>query len=229
MAEMTTRQRPVRGAALLALLLFAGAAQAAGGHHAVDDAEILEPGACKVDGWISRAKGGERLLHLGNGCRVGPVELEFAGEYARDGSNSQTGYGLQAKWAAEWLPGLRVGAALGASSQARARPRYQGAALVGLLTWAADENLALHLNLGRDFVHRGRDETRGGVAAEWTVRPGWSLLAERYREEASHFVRGGVRWLASESVTVDLSRAHRLAGEAPSSWTLGLSWQFDRP
>jgi hypothetical protein len=32
----------------------------------------------------------------------------------------------------------------------------------------------------------------------------------------------------SEGVTLDLSRAHRLSGEAPSNWTLGLSWEFDR-
>jgi hypothetical protein len=37
------------------------------------------------------------------------------------------------------------------------RPRYQGGALSGLLSWTQDD-LALHLNLGRDFVHGGADQ-----------------------------------------------------------------------
>ena len=62
----------------LALSLFSLAMQAhaAGGHHAVDDAALLDVGKCKVEGWLERETGGTRTLaHAGAGCRVGPVEL----------------------------------------------------------------------------------------------------------------------------------------------------------
>jgi len=37
---------------------------------------MLDVGKCKLVGWAERETGGARsLYHLGNGCRVGPVEL----------------------------------------------------------------------------------------------------------------------------------------------------------
>ena len=51
-------------------------AHAAGGHHAVDDAAILEPGECQVETWADRERGGDRtLVHVGPACRIGPLEI----------------------------------------------------------------------------------------------------------------------------------------------------------
>lgn len=214
---------------LLCMLLAAGQAFAAGGHHAVDDAAILEPGQCELESWLARARGGERLLHAGAGCRVGPVELGLATEHARQSGNpSQAGWGLEVKWATEVKEGLGVGLALAPVWQAHLRPRYQGVALVGLLTWNARDDLALHANVGRDFVHRGADDDRYGASVEWTPRKGWTLLGERYREAATHFVRAGVRWAGGEHWSLDFSRAHRLHGPSPSAWTLGATWLLAR-
>lgn len=218
----------IQGALILGALLLASPAFAAGGHHAVDDAAILETGQCELESWFSRARGGERLLHAGAGCRVGPLELGVAGEYARQSGTSQTAWGLQAKWATEIADKLSVGVALSPAWAAHVRPRYQGATLAALLTWNASETVALHANLGRDFVHGGADENRYGVAAEWMPVKGWSLVAERYRESQSHFVRAGVRWLGGEDWSVDLSRAQRLTGPGTSNWTLGGTWLLDR-
>lgn len=135
---------------------------------------------------------------------------------------------MQAKWAREWLPGLSAGWSLSTGWQVHARPRYQGVNLAGLLTWALRDDLALHLNIGRDFAHRAADQNRSGISLEWAPRPGWSLIGERYLEDRTHFARAGLRWTASDAWTVDLSRAHRLRGPGQSAWTLGASWQFDR-
>lgn len=212
---------------LLAGMASAPAAWAAGGHHAVDDAAILEEGKCKVEPWFTKAHGGERLLHLGAGCRVGPVELNGAVDHARDGA-SQTGYGLQAKWASELAPGFGAGLSLAASSLTHVRPRYQGSTLTALFTWAAREDLAFHLNVGRDFLHRADDQNRSGVAAEWAPAAGWSLVAERFLADHTHYARAGVRWALTEGWSVDLSRAQRLRGPGESNWTLGAIWQFPR-
>lgn len=109
------------------LALAAGAAGAAGGHHDVDDAAILPPGACEQESWFGRADGGRQRLHAGLNCRAGPVELGVAGEHRRKGGlPAETFWGLEAKWARELAGGLAVGLALQpapASSWPRAGPR----------------------------------------------------------------------------------------------------------
>lgn len=223
---MTTMKRRWQACALLLALAGSSSAFAAGGHHAVDDAAILEPGECELEGWGSRATGGERLLHAGGNCRVGPIELGASGEYARFQGESATGWGLEAKWAGEVATGVSLGVSVVPAWQARVSPRYQGTLVNGLATWTPAADWAFHANFGRAFVREGDNENRYGVAAEWTVRPGWTLMTERYREESTHFVRAGVRWEAGKFWSVDLSRAQRLAGEAPSNWTVGLTLGF---
>lgn len=206
-----------------------GLAAGAGGHHAVDEAEIAEPGQCGLESWAERSSGSGRLLHLGLECRVGPVELAAATEPQRQDGASTSEHALQVKWAREFAPGLRAGVSAGPKWQAHARPRFQGTQAAALLTWSAREDLRLHANLGRDFVHRGGDEPRHGVAVDWTPGGGaWQLAAERYREEGGHFARVGLRWTAAPHWTVDVSRAQHLRGAGASSWTLGLQRAFDR-
>src|SRR6478609_12199435 len=93
------------------LCLAAGAepALAAGGHHGVDDAAILEPGQCELESWFARANGGEKLVHAGTVCRVGPVELGFSGDYARLNNGSETGWSVPVKWAASVADGFSLG------------------------------------------------------------------------------------------------------------------------
>jgi len=219
--------KKLRAALVLAGALAGGAALAAGGHHAVDDAQILKRGDCEAEGWFTRAHGGERLVHSGVQCRVGPVELGVAGEYARAQGQSATGWGLEVKWAREVADGISLGVAVAPAWQARVRPRYQGVGVTGLATWTPSDDWAFHANLGREFAHRGDSQNRYGVAAEWTPRPGWTLLAERYRAEATHLLRAGVRWEAGRNWTIDFSRAQRLSGAAPSHWTVGLTIDLD--
>jgi len=209
--------------------LAATGALAAGSHFAVDDADILDPGACKLESWYERSSAPGRLLHLGAGCRVGPLELAAATEPQRQAGASFADHSLQAKWATELAPKWKAGLLVQPEWQSHARPRYQRTAAVALLSWDALDNLRLHANLGRDFVHRGADQGRGGVNAEWAPTGGnWKLIAERYREEGGHFARAGLRWSPSEAWKVDLSRAVVLRGPGDSSWTLGLTREFDR-
>lgn len=223
-----TRLNQLARTLALSLGLVTGAAFAAGGHHSLDDAAILEPDTCEAEGWLTRSRGGQRLLHAGGACRVGPVELGASAEYARERGASETAYALQAKWATELTPGFSAGISLSPGWQARVRPRYQATTLVALATWEPRENVALHLNAGRDFVHAGGDENRAGVSVEWSPRERWSLTAERYVEQQAHFVRAGLRWAATEDWTFDASRAHRLHGPGDSSWTIGVTRRIGR-
>ncbi len=223
----TRRRAARRQLAAVATLAAAGAAWGAGGHHAVDDAAILDEGVCKVESWLSRGSG-VRLLHLGTGCRVGPVELAAGAEHARGNGGGATGYGLQAKWATELAGGVSVGVLVAPGWQARARPRYQGSTVLALATWTWRDDLSLHFNAGRDVLHRAGDGSRYGVAAEWSPLAGWSLVAERFHAGQGHFVRAGARRSLRDGWSVDLSRAQRLSGTGASDWTAGVTWEFPR-
>ena len=207
----------------------AGGTCAAGGHHAVDDASILDVGRCEAESWLDRGRDATRLLHAGAACRVGPVELGVAGDYVRPREDSsQAAYQLQVKWAREVAPGWSLGLSAGAASQAHLRPRYQGTTLAALASWSASDTIGVHLNIGRDLVHQARDESRAGASIDWSFREGWQVSAERYRQAGGHLVRAGLRWEPAADWTVDLGRAHLLRGEGVSSWTLGLKREFGR-
>ena len=213
-------------------LAFAGAAgvvatpaRAAGGHHGVDDARILARGECSQETWFTRGAG-ERLLHAGANCRIGPVELGLAGEHTRAGEAAPTRWFPEVKWAREVADGFSVGVDLQPVLQANARPRHAGTIAYAIATWAPRDDLAFHADYGRNFVRGGPGEPIAGAAAEWTASKAWSFVAERYREQSTHFTRLGVRWAGGRQWTLDLGRAQRLAGPAPSSWTLGLNLDF---
>lgn len=219
--------KTMRIAALAGLgLLAAGAATAAGGHHGVDDAGILEARACEHETWFSRAPGRERLLHTGLNCGVGWVEVGVAGEHVRRPGNSDTAWSLEVKWAREIAEGFSVGVSVQPAWQAHLRPRHTGRVVNALATWSPRPDLALHFNLGRDFVRRADNLPRGGIGVDWTAAPGWTLTAERYLEEDTHALRAGVRWEAGRNWTLDLSRAQRVSGPAPSYWTIGITLGF---
>jgi hypothetical protein len=228
MAEMTDAGMNLRPWLAAGAFAACGMAHAAGGHHAVDDAAIGEPGDCKVETWFSRASGGDRLLHAGTGCVIGPVELSVAGERARGDGQGATTWSAQAKWATEVAPGFSVGAAAVPAWQPGASPRFQGTTLTALGTWRARDDISLHLNFGRNFVRDGQSGNRGGIAAEWAPAPGWQLLAERFFEQDVHFARVGARWAFTEGWSVDISRAQHLKGDGVSFWTVGATWQFQR-
>jgi len=212
----------------LAAALAAGTAQAAGGHHDVDDASILRRGECEQESWFTRIDGGRQRLHAGLNCRVGPVELGIAGEHGRLGDDpSRSFWGVEVKWAREVAEGFSVGFDIEPVAQSNAHPHYAGTSAYAIVTWQPRLDFAVHANYGRDFEHGEADEPRAGIAAEWTPAPRWSFVLERYREQGTHFLRAGARWAAGRNWAIDFSRARRIAGATPSNWTLGLTIDLD--
>lgn len=224
---LPARRRLGAAAALLGMALQE--AHAAGGHHAVDDAAILEPGQCQVEAWADRERGGGRtLVHLGPACRLGPLELGLNLDRTRlAGSDATVAAGPQIKWAVPLSESLSVGMVLLAAWQ-DPRPRFAGSTAVLPLTWQPTESLAVHVNLGRDFRRHGPDMPRHGAALEWTATPHWSFVAERFRESEAGFLRLGARYTVNDALSVDLSQARGVAGGTPAWWTVGFNWTFLR-
>lgn len=211
----------------VAVLLEAGMpAWAAGGHHAVDDAAILEPGQCVLEVWLEHAAD-RRLQHVGPACRVHGVELGLnLDRNAQDGLRPVRSGGLQLKWATALSPTFSLGAVWGSTWQSET-PRHAGQSLLLPLTWQISPELVVHVNLGRDFRRRAADVTRRGAAIEWQPLAQWQGLVEWFDDGQRAQRRVGLRHLFSERLTLDLSRAEGVARPHGAWWTLGLNWLFD--
>ena len=205
-------------------------AAAAGGHHAVDDAAILEPGQCQLEIWFDReAHGAFSAFHVGPACRIGPLEVGVNADRLRtDGEPTVVAFAPQLKWAYPLRDDLGAAIVLSATWRERPVSSFVGSTLLLPLTWQPSDTLLAHLNIGRDFRHAELDRNRGGAALEWMPSTAWSLVAERVRESGVDYWRAGARWTLSPSLSIDLSRARGLGDAAVVWWTLGLNWVIDR-
>lgn len=202
--------------------------RAAGGHHSVDDAALLDPQQCQLETWADRERGGTRtLLHAGPACRVGPFELGLNLDRVRlQGSGTTHVGGVQVKWGTQFGSEWSAGVVLAAARQDRA-PKALGSSLVVPLTWQVSTGLLAHVNLGRDFRPGQSDSRRAGLAVEWAPSAAWTGVAEVFREGGANFRRFGVRWSATPNVSVDLSQARGLNATSTAWWSLGLNWVLD--
>jgi len=217
-------------AALIAAggLGFALAAHAAGGHFDVDDAAVLEPGQCQYEAWFGRAPAAPAtLIHLGPGCRVGPVELGLnLDRLTAAGAHRET-LGPQLKWVADPLAGsLGVGVAWAAAFDLRrgGRPAHT---LYLPLTWTVNDRIALNANLGADWGVAGARTRRVGASGEWVLNPKLTVIGERVKFGGEWTSRLGARFAVSDAISVDLSAA-RVGPRANRVWVIGLNQSFAR-
>jgi len=221
--EFPMFRSPLRRVACFTLVVLPLGAGAAAGHHAVDDAAIADPGQCQLETWLDRERGGARsLVHIGPGCRVGPVELGLNLDRTRaTADGSATSAGVQLKWATPLSETLAVGLVVGSAHQESADSGSVHGILVPF-TWRPGPAWQWHVNIGRDLGHDG-SSGRGGAAFEWAALPRWSFVGERFREQGANRWRLGVRWSPTPAFDLDLSRA-----AAPAAVTLGVTWNFQR-
>lgn len=202
---------------------------AAGGHFAVDDATLLDPGEWEQETWFGRGASGASIAHAGLNFRVGPVEFDGAVEHARSGEPSARTWNLELKWARALGERLSVGLDLQPAWTTLPSSLYAVTRFNAIATWKLQDTLFVNVNAGHDWVRGAADLPRGGASLEWTPLAPLTLVAERYLETGTHFFRAGARWSPSPRWTWDFSGAHRLAGPAPSTWTLGLTFHGTGP
>jgi hypothetical protein len=209
------------------LLLACAAGRAAGGHHAVDDAAIADPGQCQVELWAEHSPQ-HHLQHLGPACNIAGAEVGInLDRNALSPSPTLRLRGVQSKWAWELRPGLSAGLAVGATWQSGGPPDRTYSLLLPM-TWQPRDDLWLHLNLGRDFRHAATDLTRRGIAMEWQPHPQWQGLVEWFDDGLRLQRRAGLRYIPTSQLSIDLSRAQATTGQREAWWTLGLTWTWNR-
>jgi hypothetical protein len=219
----------VEAAVVGLLLLLPCGAQAAGGHHAVDDAATLDPGRCHAEAWVERDVHAEgHLFQFGPACRIGATEWGLGLERSELAEFDTSRVTLQGKtvWA---QPRPALGLALTAGLAQTLEPSSTTAVYAVLpATWAATDALLLHLNLGVHYSEAGHFDSRYGAALEAAFSERWSGVAEWFGAEHYQFAQAGLRLAAAEGLSLDLSFA-RAIRNAHREWaTLGFTLEFDR-
>ena len=149
---------------------------AAGGHFAVDDATILEPGECQVEVWRESAD----EHRLARARRPGmPRRTGRARAQRRPSPGPRPAVADRARAAGQVGGDHRRSARASASSLRRrgatATPHYVGASLYAPLSVRLAESLRANVNVGRDWLRGGASLARGGIALEWQATPAWVL------------------------------------------------------
>ncbi|MEJ6021173.1 hypothetical protein [Ramlibacter sp. PS4R-6] len=212
--------------ALVSLLYMAGPAFAAGGHHAVDDAALMERGQCQFEAWADGYRGGQASWHLGPACRVGAWELGVNIDRAGlPGEPAQRTFSPQGKWATDIAPAVSAGIVLTATWQGG---RYAGFQPLVPVTWQAHPQVAVHVNAGRDIPHHAAGRNLAGAALEWTPQSAWSFVAERFNDATGRAARVGARWQPHPSLSIDVSHARSFGDARGHWWTLGATYVIER-
>lgn len=219
-----------RGAAAASAWLALATSAHAGGHFEVDDAGTLDVGQCQVELWGSHAQRSDvNLLHAGPSCGVGVVELGLNADALRNDLRADL-LGPQVKWTF-WGRGdgapLSAAVSAGAQKDVRGGGRWGGQGLLAL-TWQAAGALAFNANLGADWAPGDGARTwRGGLQAQWMVRPDLALIAERNRSFSQWGTRVGLSWQLAARTSIDASVARLGLGAGETVYTVGLNQVFD--
>lgn len=209
-------------------LALSNAALAAGGHYAVDDATLIDPGRCAVEAWYARADGDNDDVTVIPACNLtGNLELGLGLSRLQEAGERDTVVEFAAKTLFRelepggWGWGLAV-----ASTWGGALERHEGAVAYLPLSVHAGEALVLHGNLGWAYERDDDDAAIWGVGADYGLTPWVNLIAETYgSHRGGTELQVGLRFGIADGA-LDLSYG-RSRADAGDDWvTVGFAWDF---
>jgi hypothetical protein len=221
--------------AILALFagLMASRSHAAEGAFAVDNADVNEPGFCKVETWGSVAQNGDRIFAVAPLCAVSfgqPVDLAIQVDRANFDGQWLTAGALKAKTSIIPLTDAsRFGIAIAGAAIASLKKNQFVAYSVNIpLTFRVTDSLDLNLQIGGlwDRVDNRSHVTWGG-GFEFTLTPQLMLIGEVFSLASAHRgAQAGLRYTPHEKIDFDFIYGHNLAGEKSNWITLGMNVRF---
>lgn len=208
-------------------------AHASGGPYVVDDAGITEPGAFKLETWVSHANNGDRAYVIAPGFTLEAlpmVEFELGIERRRSDGGWETAFAPAAKIAARDVEADGFGLALVVGTVHSGGFNSTDAAYAVVpLTLPVSEALHLHVNAGveRDF---DAGETAGlwGFAAQGFVNDRLEVIGEVFGSENGRpGWQAGVRPLVLDgALALEFAYGRNLEGERGDWLTFGISTAF---
>ena len=223
----------LRAAALAAVLLSSGPALAAGGPYVVDDSEIGESGACKVEAFGAVSDAHDGNVTVAPACTFTSLPfVELGANFARvrSGGDWSTQFGPKAK--ASLLPldsGLGIGVSASTMFSAD-ESRLETGTLLFPFTINPWQPLRINFDIGAvyDRAQDRKTHAFAGVGFELGVLDKLTLIGELFgRDEGRAAQQAGVRYGAvPETVDLDLVFGRNLDGTRSDWITLGTIVKF---
>lgn len=222
---------------LAALLLCASTAAHAGRPLATEDADVLEPGQCELEGFAARERASgtpaARGTSLQFGCGIGwRSQAALAWERVRSDGESTRGWALVGKTAlrprTEGTTGFTLAWGLGAEHPPGGSTQHETTFLTAVATREWDGGWLSHANLGwARSESASASTTTWNLAVERPVGGGVDLMGELYGDDRTRPWLGlGVRWSASERVSLNASWAVQDSAPRTRLVTVGFKLAF---
>jgi hypothetical protein len=190
----------------LAAFVLASAALAAGGAHVVEDSEVLEPGLCQVDLWVTRFDPGAGYANATPTCTLTSLpRLEWGVQFQHYWFNEQQvtdqlfGPNLKVNLVPE-DKGVGVGVYFNSGVNLRTGD-LEVATLLLPVTIPVNDHLRLNLNAGWQYLRLAStpDDFFWGAQVEAKVGGETTLMFETFgRARGAAGAQMGVRWRPSD-------------------------------
>jgi hypothetical protein len=204
---------------------------------ATEDADVLERGACELEGYAARlsvaASPAVRGATAQLGCGFGwNSQAALAHGRERSDGASTSGWGLSGKTAIVERDAGRTGFTLAWGLAAQREPdasmKHETSFLTLVATREWRDGWLSHANLG--WVRSesaSTNTTTWNLAVEKPVGHGLDLMAELYGDDRDKpWLGTGVRWSATERFSVNASWSVQNGSQRPKLWTLGFKLAF---
>ncbi len=174
-----------------------------------DDATIVDH--CQVESWWQRDSS-EQSLWVLPACNFAGVEWSLGG--AKTGRNEPNLYALSAKTELKQLEPNHYGLTVEVGHEFSPGHTLNNATHINLaLTkgWL-DDQLHLHVNMGRLFQQQAHDNWTTGIAAQWQLVSSQWIFAELFREAAGrpNYQLGYFVEVLPERLQLDVSYGNKL-------------------
>lgn len=218
---------------------YADVAEAAGGAFTVDTADVLGPGTCKVDSWVSTARNSDFSAVVNPACVFGaerPFELSVQTNRARaDGEWSTT---VTPKLKTSLIP-TEIGrfgfaAEVGAGIDTATGENTSIFAYVPA-TLRLSETMRININTGWlwDRIADHHYFTYG-VGFDWKLTDVFQWITEVYGQSGATDFSGvrrprfqsGLRWRPVDAVSLDVLYGRNINGERSNWLTIGTTVRF---
>ena len=224
-----------------AVCLISENAHAAGAAYFVDTAEVGEPGACKVESWISAASNHDFFAATSPGCVVNifrPVEL--SAQFVRTRADGEWASGVAPKVKTNLVPGAIGSWSIGLS----ALTAYDLTAQQNVATFVTvpatlrlSNVVRINLNVGWEWDRiAGQHYATYGAGLDWRTPDNvWTLTAEVFgqlgaRQDAIGVTEPrfqiGLRWRPIDDFSIDLIYGRNIYGENANWITLATIYRF---
>lgn len=229
---------------LLVVLASRPAAWAAGGAHVVDDSEVVEPGSCQFDTWVSKFDdGGNGYFNATNACTLKDLpKLQFGAQFQHlwtpDSGDFQV-LGPQAKinFQSEET-GVGIGLIFN-SGVALQTGNLETASLLIPVTIPLNDHVRFNFNLGWSYIRIGDFPDAMFYGAQVEAKIGWedvSLMAEVFgREPGFTGAQAGVRWRPNDGAlsfdllaggSFDFLASGLFDAVNTRFFTVGVTWRY---